>query len=241
MKKIAMDIETLPTEDENVIAELRSAISAPASYKKPESIAEWMKENGEAALSEKVAKTSFDGLYGRIACIAWSFWEECFSVDSRHGETIMLFNFMDQLENGLSHHLKRNPELKSDAVFVGHNIAAFDLPFIKHRCILLGVKPHPALSKAFSAKAWDSCINDTMLMWSSDREKRVGLDKLCRSMGIPGKGDFDGSMVAETWKVDPEKVIEYCKDDVRRVIALHDRLTFSEDEKFKGAFGKAAA
>jgi hypothetical protein len=66
-----------------------------------------------------------------------------------------------------------------------------------------------------------------MLMWSPSREKRVGLDKLCRALGVPGKGDFDGSMVAETWPVDPQKVIDYCKGDVERVRAIYRRMTFA--------------
>ena len=65
-----------------------------------------------------------------------------------------------------------------------------------------------------------------MLMWSSDQHKRGSMDRICRALGIPGKGDFDGSMVATTWPVDPEKVIAYCKDDVERTRQMYKRLTF---------------
>ena len=108
----------------------------------------------------------------------------------------------------------------------GHNVAGFDLPFIKHRSIILGVKPPVAMLKAMSAKPWDTCIADTMLMWSSDSQKRASMDKLCKAFSLEGKGDFDGSMVAETWPVDPQKVIDYCKDDVRRTRAMYKRMTF---------------
>jgi predicted PolB exonuclease-like 3'-5' exonuclease len=64
-------------------------------------------------------------------------------------------------------------------------------------------------------------------MWSPDRDKRVSLDKLCKAFGIPGKGDFDGSMVADTWSVNPDKVIEYCRDDVARTRQVYNRLTFN--------------
>jgi predicted PolB exonuclease-like 3'-5' exonuclease len=63
-------------------------------------------------------------------------------------------------------------------------------------------------------------------MWSQDREKRASMDRLCRAFGIPGKGDFDGSMVAETWAVDPLKVVSYCEDDVRRTRAMYKRMMF---------------
>ena len=91
---------------------------------------------------------------------------------------------------------------------------------------LRGVKPPVALLKAMNAKPWDTCIADTMLMWSSDSQKRASMDKLCKAFGLEGKGDFDGSMVAETWPVDHQKVIDYCKDDVRRTRAMYKRMTF---------------
>jgi len=65
------DLETLPTNDESVIKDLEKTICPPGNIKKPESITIWMEENKESALAELIANTSFDGLYGRIACIAW--------------------------------------------------------------------------------------------------------------------------------------------------------------------------
>ena len=49
---IFFDIETLQTNDESVIEELRSTIEPPAQYKKPESIDKWMAENAEDRLNE---------------------------------------------------------------------------------------------------------------------------------------------------------------------------------------------
>lgn len=114
-----------------------------------------------------------------------------------------------------------------DTVFCGHNIAGFDLPFLKARSIILAVKPPSVLIKAMNAKPWDICIADTMLLWNPDSQKRASMDKICKAFGIDGKDDFDGSMVAETWPVDPQKVIDYCEDDVRRTRAMYKRMTFS--------------
>lgn len=213
---ITFDIETLPTEDAEVIASFESKITVPGQYKKPESIAEWMKENKEAALKELVSKTSFDGMYGRIACIAWSDGNGVFAsdADATEQEAIELFYAFIEAE---SHDQEK---------FCGHNIAGFDLPFLKHRSIILGIKPPKALLQAMNAKPWDSCIADTMLMWSSDPHKRGSMDRLCKAFGIAGKGDFDGSMVAETWPIDPRKVIDYCKDDVVRTQAIYNRIMF---------------
>jgi predicted PolB exonuclease-like 3'-5' exonuclease len=65
-----------------------------------------------------------------------------------------------------------------------------------------------------------------MLMWSSDPHKRGSMERICKALGIPGKGDFDGSMVAETWPVDRQKVIDYCKNDVIRTREMYKRMTF---------------
>jgi hypothetical protein len=111
---------------------------------------------------------------------------------------------------------------------VGHNVAGFDLPFLKHRSIINKVTPATDIRKAMNAKPWDSCISDTMLMWSSDSQKRASMDKLCKAFGIEGKGDFDGSMVNSEWTTgSKQKVIDYCKDDVRRTRELYKRITFN--------------
>ena len=214
------DIETLPTDDESVIAEISKGIKPPGTIKKPESIAAWHDENGAQALADAVAKTSFDGMYGRIACISFAVGDDDpISVDSRRGESIMLLDFADYIEKYLS--------IRDPFVFCGHNLAGFDLPFLRARSIILGIKPPSIVMSAMNAKPWDRCVADTMLMWSIDREKRASMDKLCRAFGIEGKGDFDGSMVAETWKTDPQKVIEYCEDDVRRTREIYKRITFA--------------
>ncbi len=226
---LTLDIETLPTTDEAVIASLADSVKAPGTLKKPESIAAWMEENRESATAELVAKTSFDGLYGSIACICYQFDDsEVFSVDcvSSGDEKTMLEHFYSHVFDMVCTEYHGGVASQNLTV-CGHNIAGFDLPFLKHRSIILGVKPPVAMLKAMNAKPWDTCIADTMLMWSSDSQKRASMDKLCKAFGFEGKGNFDGSMVAETWPVDPQKVIDYCKDDVRRTRAIYRRLTFA--------------
>lgn len=228
MTILYLDIETLPTSNPDVIAQFEKTIKAPATYKKPESIAEWMKENKESALKELVAKTSFSGLHGSIACISYAVDDgDVFVIGANDKtETQMLAGFFShvieltglKIYNGVS---------QRDITVCGHNVAGFDLPFIKHRCIINKVPPVKFMAKAFEAKPWGAEVADTMLMWSSDREKRASMDSLCKAFGIAGKGDFDGSMVAGTWPTDPQKVMEYCQDDVRRTREMYKRITFS--------------
>jgi hypothetical protein len=227
---IYLDIETLQTTDEEVISSLRHSVKPPATYRKAESILEWLKENEESATADLVAKTSFDGMYGSIACICWAIDDGEVWTASRlnNTEAEMLTDFYDAVRNAVKldyHGGSTNQQL----TVVGHNVAGFDLPFLKHRSIINKVTPATDIRKAMNAKPWDSCIADTMLMWSSDSQKRASMDKLCKAFGIEGKGDFDGSMVNSEWTTgSKQKVIDYCKDDVRRTRELYKRITFNE-------------
>lgn len=215
---IYLDIETIPCIDPNLIADIEKTIKAPGQFKKPDSIAKWMEENKESELERLVSKTSLDGMYGRVACIAWAFDDQViFSTkhDMSEEDVIKEFYYAIQNDRDMSYS------------FCGHNIAGFDLPFLKHRSMVLGIRPPGILLSAMNAKPWDECIQDTMLMWSSDRQKMASMDKLCKVFGIEGKDDMDGSKVAETWLTNPQKVVDYCIDDVRRTLEIYKRLTFA--------------
>lgn len=215
---IFLDIETLPTNDDTVIAALSKKITAPSTHRKQETIDKWMEENKDQALRDLIAKTSFDGMYGRIACIAWACDDgDIYSTDANDDELDVITKFYDHITFS-----------SVDSRFCGHNLHGFDLPFLKHRSVILGIKPPTELIKAMRARQWDDCVFDTMLMWSPERDKRVSMDSLCNALGINGKGDFNGSMVAETWQKDPQKVVDYCKDDVARTREIYKRLTFTD-------------
>lgn len=236
---IYLDIETLPGNSDFLMDSLRAdaqkekdAARAPSNYKDEAKIAEYIAGKHaeiDADTENKRRRTSFDGLYGSIACIAYAFDDsEVFSVDQNTSgdEKTMLEHFYSHVFDQISvaYH---GGVAATNATFIGHNIAGFDLPFLKHRSIILGVRPIAAMTAAFAAKSWDKCVADTMLMWSSEREKRVSMDRLCKALDIPGKDGFDGSMVADAWPTNPQKVIDYCKDDVERTRAMYRRLTFS--------------
>lgn len=214
---ITFDIETIPTADIKVINGLRSSIKPPAQYKKQDSIEKWMHENAKEELEKVVSKTSLNGLYGNAACIAWCADEgEIFSSEKEMSEVEAINSFYQYIALFNS----------ATIIFCGHNIAGFDLPFLKHRSIILGIKPPECLINAMNSKPWGGHVLDTMHMWSSDKDKRVSMSELCAALGIEGKGDIDGSMVAELWFKDPEKVIDYCKEDVFRTREIYKRLSF---------------
>lgn len=224
---IFLDIETLPTNDADVIQQLKAVITAPGQFKKPESIQQWLAENGEQALQDAIRKTSFDGLYGRIACIAWA------TLDSKvHHNAINVteekyllkdfYYWVDEFaaKNNNSQHL---------ITLCGHNIHAFDLPFIKHRSIINNVKPSRHIAPLLNASRYNDRIQDTMLLWSQEKDKRVSMNRLCSALGIEDDGGFDGSMVADAWETDRQKVIDHCILDVKRVREIYKRISFNFD------------
>jgi len=214
---IFFDIETLPTNDESVIAELTKTITAPATHKKQETIDKWMEENKDQALKDLISKTSFDGMYGRVACIAWACDDGgMHSSLPDDSESEAIERFYDYVSFDISTNS-----------FCGHNLHGFDLPFLKHRSIILGIRPPGSLLAAMNAKAWDNCVQDTMLLWSPDKQKRASMDRLCRVLGIDGKGGFSGADVSNEWEHgSKEKVISYCRDDVDRTRQIYKRIMF---------------
>ena len=215
---IYFDIETIPCDDQDLIDVLSDSIKPPKSIKKKESLDKWYLESFKPELDRAVSKTSLDGLYGRVACIAWAHDDgEIRATEDDSDELENINYFYDWLDLINDH----------QGIFCGHNLHGFDLQFLKHRSIVHGLKPPEALWKAMNSKPWDGCVADTMLMWSSEKNKMVSMRTLCKVLGIDYEDDMDGSMVAETWLKDPQKVIDYCKDDVERTRQIYKRLTFS--------------
>ncbi|WP_218058588.1 hypothetical protein [Gilliamella sp. Occ3-1] len=65
---IYFDIETIPTQSDNIKNYIQSNLTAPANYKKPDSISAWLEENKEPAYR----KTALNGGFGQIVCIGYA-------------------------------------------------------------------------------------------------------------------------------------------------------------------------
>lgn len=221
--KIFLDIETLPTNRPDVIAMIGESVTHPGNISKPETIAKWNEESRPGAMADAVAKTSFDGAFGRVCVIGWAVDDEdataLFDVD----EPALLKAFIEDLRVG--------PSDKFDTLVIGHNVSAFDLRFLLQRFIVNGIRPPFFLERAAKAKAWEAeKVFDTMIQWNPDRERRISLAKLCLALGIPSpKGEIDGSKVAEYVAAGRiEEVAEYCRKDVYAVRRVYRRMTFQD-------------
>lgn len=223
MNTVYFDIETIPCQLPGVLDEFRAAVTAPAQYKKPESIAEWLRENREAEAEAAWLKTSFDGGMGHVVCIGLAVNDE---PATSYNVSASLYGDKQEeaaLLEAFFHHLTD----AGRSVLIGHNVIGFDLPFIWKRCMVLGVKP-PVWFPRNPSKYSSEMVRDTMNLW--DMEQRAGgsMDRICRLLGIPGKGDVSG---ADVWPMvkagDINAVAEYCRGDVERTRAMFKRMTFA--------------
>jgi len=208
-----LDIETIPSQSDELLAMLRAEVKAPAQYKKPESIEKWVEENADKVAKEQLAKTSFDPAHGHICTISWA-------KDDGETEVSHATNVAEEIEVLRSFFDSVDPY--HSTTFVGHYVGGFDIRFILCRAVVLGV-PIPRVIPR-DPKPWSDRIFDTMTAWAGQKD-RINMDKLCAALGMGGKGDFDGSMVAEAWtNGEHEKIAAYCAQDVERTRAIHKRF-----------------
>lgn len=226
MRTIFLDIETAPSQRADIRDELASTIKPPGTLKKAESIAAWERDEKPAAIEDAYLKTGLDGTWGRIVCIGWAFDDGetdsvCIEDLSEAEEKRTLEEFFTIVHQAHSGSSGQRP------VIVGHNHAQFDLPFLWKRSVVNNVKPPFWWPK--SPKPWSDAIFDTMTQWAGDRD-RISLDRLCRVLGIAGKGD--GPTGADVWPMVQagrfDDIAEYCREDVERTRAIYKRLTFAE-------------
>ena len=210
MTTLYLDIETIPTDLDWVIDDLRAKIKPPAQYKKPESIAEWMDANADIELAKAIHATGLDGAFGRICCIGYAFDDEPVQTVGTH---------LQMTEHTILADFAADINSRKITKIVGHNVFDFDLEFIKKRSIIKGVK----IELPFLASKYDSIFFDTMTKWSA--QKRISADKLARVLGIKGKSDIDGSMVWDMHqRGEHQAIADYCADDVRMVREIYKRM-----------------
>lgn len=213
MINIYLDLETIPCQDPAYRQQVRETIKPPGNIKKAESILAWMNENAADATDEAVSKTIFDPAHGHICTIGYAIGDaDPVSLSARTVEE----------ERGIIDTFFFDLPSMGGCQFIGHNVAAFDLRFLLCRAIVLGVKiPH---SLPRDIKPWSDTVFDTMAAWAGNKGT-ISQDRLAKALGLPGKGDFDGSMVAAAWLAgEHDKIAEYCRDDVETVRAIHKRF-----------------
>jgi predicted PolB exonuclease-like 3'-5' exonuclease len=216
MDYLYLDIETIPDQTPGALEEFQSAITAPGSYTKPESIQKWLFENREAEGEKAWLKTSFDGSRGEILCIGWVINNQPTKhlIRLKTGEAGLLQEFFEEIA----------PLKQDEYKIVGHNVKDFDLRFLFHRSVILGIKPTIDLGVG---QRYPAHVYDTMTEWAGFGN-RISLDRLSKALGITCKSnDMDGSKV---WPMAQAGLLaeigNYCMEDVEAVRLVHQKMTF---------------
>lgn len=220
-----LDIETIPASDQEIINRIAANVTPPASMKKADTIAAWEAEKKPEAIAEAVSKTGLNGAYGQVAFIGFAMDDAdpvCFSWPLSHlNESDLLASFSERISALVGN---RYPTV------VGHNVASFDLRFLWQRAMVLGVRLPAWLPR--DPKPWGDDVFDTMTKWAGARDY-IKMDELCFVLGIDGKGDIDGPMIADLFaKHEYQKIADYCISDVEKTRQIHRRMQI--------AFGEAA-
>lgn len=123
--------------------------------------------------------------------------------------------------------LSKMPEYE----IAGHNIKAFDLPFIFRRAIINGIKPHEKVS-FYGLKPWEIKATDTIELWKNGWYISSWLEIIAVSLGIPSpKWKMSGDKVFEYFyranMTDDDNrwvIKEYCEGDVRTTMMIYDKM-----------------
>lgn len=197
---------------------------------KDDAVALWEKKFAQEKAPEVAEaewrKTSFDGARGELVSIAWACEDDEVVSVHRHASFLDGELILSSEKEMLEDFFKRlNKDLKARRpMFVGQFIGGFDLPFLFHRAVILGVRPPFEIN--FNGRHGQA-FYDTQIAWAGFKG-RMSQDALCAALGIAGKpDDIDGSKVWDFVKEGKvERVAEYNRDDVNKNREIYKRLNF---------------
>lgn len=221
-----LDIETIPSQSPEVHAQIAAGITPPGNISKADTIAAWEAEKKPTLVREAIAKTALDGSVGHVCCIGWAVGEG----KPRSASVTRVEDERLTLQSALAEMASVTDSEWLSPVIVGHNVTGFDIRFLWQRAIILGIRMPNWFPR--DPKPWSGEVFDTMTAFAGARGM-IGMDRLCRALGIEGKGEIDGSMIGDLWSAgEYDRIAAYCRDDVERTREMHKRMMV--------AFGEAA-
>ena len=216
--RLFLDLETIPDQREGAADKAASLISAPSNYRDPEKIAAYVAERA----AEAWRKTSLDGGYGEVICIGYALDNEPAVVLHRKadsgpdGERELLAAFWSMVDE----------EVVDTPTWVGHNILRFDLRFLWRRSIVLGVPMYRRIP--FDVSPWSDQVQDTMLMWTVDRNAFISQDELLSILGIDSGDPINGADVWDRVQAgDYRAVIDHCARNVEEMREAWQRMALA--------------
>lgn len=164
-------------------------------------------------------KAGLEPEFSRVACVSFGSFTD--SGEARfasfYGEKEQ--EILEKTAKVLNNALAKNWKL------CGHNIKAFDVPFIGKRMLYNSVNL-PGNIRIWDKKPWEVPYIDTSEVFSFGswvHQKYMSLDLLSFSLGIDSpKTEMDGSMVHNSYHLDRnyDGIKEYCERDVNAVMDI---------------------
>jgi len=222
-----IDAETIPG---GKLEDFESDKKPPKTYKDPEKIKAWYKENEENK-EEDFKKGAVDTNSAKILTlgIAINDQDPVVFYNEEENDIRLLKDLQEYIFDSKTTEISSIKTLNHEFAFVGHNIKNFDLQLMLVKCFQNPNELKHLGRLIYSARQRynNNLAYDTMEIWtgSSGAYNYVKLDVIAKALGIKGKGDFDGSMVYDTWKNgEVDKIIKYQKDDVILVRNIFEQI-----------------
>lgn len=203
---VFLDIETISGMDKPKPEDIK----VPGNYAKPETIAKYQLEQVE----EVWKKQALDSLKGTIYCIGYRPMGEETKVVYEAGEkeTLAEFSILMEMLRG---------QYREPLKFIGWNISTFDLPWLWRKALKYDLK----YLRDTLPKENRTMVIDLMRVFAADFKDFVSLSNAAKFLGIEHDDTFSGKDVHEAWlKGDSESIITHCKDDIRAVNDIYDRI-----------------
>ena len=168
--------------------------------------------------------------FGKIVCICCGYFDnnQVYNEEEFYGhdEKAILISFKELINTKFFLNTK---------VLCAHNGKEFDFPYISRRMLIHGITL-PSMLEIAGKKPWEVKHLDTMELWKfGDYKSYTSLELLASVFNITTpKDDIDGSMVGETYwiKNDLERIVTYCKKDVRTLCEIFMKIAQVERVSF---------
>lgn len=193
---IYFDIETGP--DANAL-EFADVPQAPANYKDPAKIAEYVAEKRK----EQVKSAALSPLTGKVLVIG-------LLVDDSREPRYFEGNEADLLADFWLYYNETRQRGESQE-WVGFNCKSFDWPFLAKRSLKHGIRP----PRLFTDRQYMlDHLRDLRDAWQmGDRQAPGSLGVICKWLGL-GEKSGDGGQFAELYAADRQKAMAYLCNDL---------------------------
>jgi DNA polymerase elongation subunit (family B) len=218
---LVVDIETVPRWKS--FAELNENMQSLWIHKH-----QMLKIESETPAESYERRAGIYAEFGKVICIslgyflnpsaAWKFKLKSFAGDE---EEALLRDFIDSINK------------KKQAIFAGHNIKEFDIPYLCRRMLVHRI-PIPESLNFSGRKPWEVAALDTLDLWRfGDYKNYTSLKLLAEVLNIPSpKDDIEGKDVAQVYwqQNDLPRIVSYCQRDVVTVARLLLRFRYESFE-----------